>query len=164
MVLDQASLVSGSGSRQKGRTSLVDRTCSGTGYTSITGLVGWPLLANSWNFAFSAHSLNLSGFWALWFCQEHHDASLFIVLQPILKKMKTLMNNLELVNLILFYVSFPLCQRLRVSTWSWLEQTHLEPMTMDLHIIWSILHFLSWSPLLYDSIEIDTWKYITLHG
>jgi len=69
---------------------------------------------------------------------------------------KTHENKLELVNLILLCAAFHLCLSLRVSTWSWLEQLCLEPVTMDLHIMWSRLHFLSMSPILYDSIEIDT--------
>jgi hypothetical protein len=43
--------------------------------------------------------------------------------------MKTLMNNLELVNLILLFATFHLYQNLRVSTGSSLEQIHLEPVT-----------------------------------
>jgi hypothetical protein len=46
----------------------------------------WPILAHSWNLVSLHHSWNLSGFWALWFCQDHHITSLFIVRRHILKR------------------------------------------------------------------------------
>jgi hypothetical protein len=49
----------------------------------------WPvreILAHFRIFVSFHHSWNLSGFWAPWFFQDHHAASLFIVRQPILKR------------------------------------------------------------------------------
>jgi hypothetical protein len=43
---------------------------------------------------------------------------------------KTHKKKLELVNLILLCAAFHLCLSLRASTWSWLEQLHLELVTM----------------------------------
>jgi hypothetical protein len=44
---------------------------------------------------------------------------------------KTHKNRLELVTLILLWVTFHLCLSLRASAWSWLEQLRLESETVD---------------------------------
>jgi hypothetical protein len=57
----------------------------------------WQISAYSWNLVFLHHSWNLSGLWALWFCQDHHIASLFIVWRHILKReIKHIRINLNL--------------------------------------------------------------------
>jgi hypothetical protein len=53
--------------------------------------------SHSWNFVSLHHSWNLSGFLALWFCQDHHVASFFIVRRSILKReIKHIRINLSL--------------------------------------------------------------------
>jgi hypothetical protein len=77
---------------------------------------------------------------------------------------KTLKNKLELVNLILLFIAFHLCQRLRVSTWSWLEQLCLEPVTINLFVFYN--QDSSSYPChldFFDSININT-CYTTLYG
>jgi hypothetical protein len=57
----------------------------------------WQIPARSWNFVSLHHSWNLSGFWALWFYQDHYVASLFIVQRHILKReIKHIRINLSL--------------------------------------------------------------------
>jgi hypothetical protein len=57
----------------------------------------WQILAHSWNLVFLHHSWSLSRFWALWFCQDHHVAPLFIVRWHILKReIKHIRINLSL--------------------------------------------------------------------
>jgi hypothetical protein len=68
------------------------------------------------------HSWNLSGFWALWFCQDHHIASLFIVQRPILKReIKYIRKNLSLSTWFSF-VSFSSLSKLEginmILTWA----------------------------------------------
>jgi hypothetical protein len=50
---------------------------------------------------------------------------------------KTLTNKLELVNLILLFAAFHLCQSLRVSTSSRLEQLCFELVTMDFFVLYN---------------------------
>jgi hypothetical protein len=57
----------------------------------------WHISAHSWNLISLHHSWNLSGFRALWFCQDHHVVSLFIVWWPTLKReIKHIRINLSL--------------------------------------------------------------------
>jgi hypothetical protein len=68
------------------------------------------------------HSGNLSGFWALWFCQDHHVASLFIVRRPILKReIKHIRINLSLSTWF-FFVPFSSLSKLEginmILTWA----------------------------------------------
>jgi hypothetical protein len=57
----------------------------------------WRISAYSWNLVSLYHSWKLSWFWALWFCEDHHVASLFIVRWPILKReVKDIRINLSL--------------------------------------------------------------------
>jgi hypothetical protein len=138
-----------------GPNLLLDRS-NRSDWCSIPVWPVWQISVHSWNLVSLHHSWNLSRFWALWFCQDHHIASLFIVRWHILKReIKHIRIKLGMSTWF-FFVPFYICLSFRVSTWSWLEQLCLEPVTMDLHIIWSRLHFLSMSPILYDSIEIDT--------
>jgi hypothetical protein len=66
----------------------------------------WQILAHSWNLVFLHHSWNLSGFWPLWFCQDHHVESLFIVRWSILnREIKHIRINLSLSTWF-FFVSF----------------------------------------------------------
>jgi hypothetical protein len=82
----------------------------------------WQILAHSWNLVYLHHSWNLSGFWALWFCQDHHVASLFIVRRPILKReIKHIRINLSLSTWF-FFVSFSSLSKLEginmILTWA----------------------------------------------
>jgi hypothetical protein len=124
----------------------------------------WQISAHSWNLVFLHHSWNLSGFRALCFYQDHHVASLFIVRRHILKReIKYIRINLSLSTWF-FFVMFSSLSKLEginmILTWATLpwagnnESSHYMIR----------LHFLSMSPLLYDLIEIYTYRYVTLHG
>jgi hypothetical protein len=72
---------------------------------SIPVWLVWQISAHSWNLVSLHHSWNISGFWVLWFCQDHHVASLFIVRWPILKReIKHIRINLSLSTF--FFVLF----------------------------------------------------------
>jgi hypothetical protein len=82
----------------------------------------WQILVHSWNLDSLHHSWNLSGFWALWFCQDHHVASLFIVRRPILKReIKHIRINMSLSTWF-FFVPFSSLSKLEginmILTWA----------------------------------------------
>jgi hypothetical protein len=92
---------------------------------SIPVWLVWQILAHSWNLVSLYRSWNLSGFWALWFCQDHHIASLFIVRRHILKReIKQIRINLNL-SIWFFFVPFLSLSKLEriniILTWTTLS-------------------------------------------
>jgi hypothetical protein len=129
LVQDRTSSVNVSGIRWKDWTSLVDRTCFGTGPTGLTGRTDFSTLLK-----FGLLTSLLESFWILTTlvlpkspCCIH----LYSTMTYTQERNKTHKNKIEFVNLIILYANFRLCLSLRVSKWSWLEQLCLDPMIMN---------------------------------
>jgi hypothetical protein len=105
----------------RGPVKLLDRS-NRSDRCSIPVWPVWQILAHYWNLVLLHHSWKLSWFWALWFCQDHHVASLFVVQWPILKReVKHIRINLSLSTWF-FFVPFSSLSKLEginmILTWA----------------------------------------------